>query len=178
MLNLEKLEDRVLLSVNLPVESILADGSVYEGDFSSLADVDSFRFTAQAGHTYHIRCESRGTEAIPTDGSGLPDLYEVTGFTDPVVNLYDSTGTNIIASDDDSGLESGAYIQWTAPSSGTYYIETSVFQHSLKDFQPGNYSLSLTEGNADWTVMFYYDFDNNLEDSLTAEFAGILAEIA
>ena len=176
-LDLETLENRVLLSVNLPVESAMVDGSVFEGDFDSIDDKDSFSFNAQAGQTYHIRCESRGTESIPADGSGLPELYEVTGYTDPVLTLFDSNGNNILATDDDSGIDSGAYIEWTAETSGTYYIQTEPFQNSLKNFEPGNYSVSLTEGNADWTVMMYYSYDNNLEAALTTEITNIIKAV-
>ena len=176
-LNLEALENRTLLSVNLPIEAALVDGSVFEGDFDTINDTDSFSFQAEAGKTYHIRCESRGTESIPTDGTGLPGLYEVTGYTDPVMTLYGSDRTTVITSDDDSGIESGSYIEWTAETTGTYYIQTEPFQNSLKKFEPGNYSVSLTEGNADWTIMMYYSYDNNLEHTLTAEITNIIKAI-
>ena len=176
-LNLETLENRTLLSVNLPIESALVDGSVFEGDFDSINDTDSFSFHAEAGKTYHIRCESRGTEDIPADGSGLPELYEVTGYTDPVMTLYSTDQTTVLATDDDSGIDSGAYIEWTAETTGTYYLQTEPFQNSLKDFEPGNYSVSLTEGNADWTIMMYYSYDNNLEATLTAEITNIIKAV-
>ncbi len=176
-LNLETLENRVLLSVDLPVEAALVDGSVYEGDFDSINDTDSFSFQAEAGKTYHIRCESRGTESIPDDGSGLPELYEVTGYTDPVLTLYGPDGNTVITSDDDSGIDSGAYIEWTAEATGTYYFQAEPFQNSLKNFEPGEYSVSLTEGNADWTIMMYYSYDNNLERTLTSEITNIIKAV-
>lgn len=76
-------------------------------NFAVPGDVDWAKFVAQAGQTYHIYTDNLGAN------------------TDTVLSLYDQNGTTLLAQNDDSGETIASSIDWTAPSSGTYYIKVS-----------------------------------------------------
>jgi hypothetical protein len=60
-------------------------------------------------------------------------------LTDPYVNVFDSSGSNVVASDTDSGAH-GAETFYYAPQSGTYFVEATDSPQG----GTGTYSLSVT----------------------------------
>jgi len=99
----------------------LSLGQSEPGDIEISGDVDWFKFTAQADYQYQLET-SAGT------------------LTDTVLRLIASDGTTELDSDDDSGTGDLSLINWTAPSSGTYYAEVAG-DGSLT----GTYGVSVSE---------------------------------
>ncbi|PKB81863.1 MAG: hypothetical protein BZY88_05595 [SAR202 cluster bacterium Io17-Chloro-G9] len=85
-------------------------------------DSDFFEFFAQAGGTYTIEV--------------MLDTHP-----DSVLALYDFRG-QWLAGDDQGGVNGGSLLEWTAPSSGEYYLEVYSFDQG---FETGSYTLSLHE---------------------------------
>lgn len=112
---------------NTPAQAstIPTDGTLATHNFHQAGDNDWSRFSATAGTGYIIE-----TSAL---GSG----------SDTVMSLYDTDGTTIITSDDDSGVGLASRIIWTAPANGTYFVRVRHFNNSA--FGPDtNYNLSVT----------------------------------
>ena len=88
-------------------------------------DHDWFKVTLVAGQTYTITVTGVGA-------GGLPDSY---------LNIYDSTGTTILAFDDDivDGTNRNSLINFTAPTSGTYYLDVGSYNNQYV----GTYQLSV-----------------------------------
>ena len=89
---------------------IIAIGGSKTGSIETAGDLDWFKVTLTAGKNYTF--EALGS---PTSNGSL---------TDPYLRLYNSSGT-ILTQDDDSGIGLNASLNYTAASSGTYYIGAS-----------------------------------------------------
>jgi hypothetical protein len=101
----------------------ITGNSETNGTIGSTTDEDWYRISMVAGQSYVI--ELNGT------GGGI----------DPFLRVRDSAG-NILAENDDAvGLNSS--ITFTAPTSGTYFIEADSFGDST-----GSYELRVTEGSS------------------------------
>ena len=105
---------------NAANDTAVAVGSTTAGVSERAGDLDWFSFVAVEAADYRI---------ATTLGS-LPDS---------VLRLIGANGTTELAMDDDSGPGNASLINWTAPASGTYYIEARGFNNNT-----GAYSLSLT----------------------------------
>jgi ribosomal protein L37E len=77
--------------------------------FHTSTDVDYVYFSAQGGKRY----------AIETGG--------LTGDCDTVIFLYDRDGVELDLNDDAGEEVLSSLLEWTAPSSGTYYVEVRDF---------------------------------------------------
>jgi subtilisin family serine protease len=88
------------------------------------SDVDYFALDAVAGRTYTFQ----------TRLQTLPDS---------VLALYGRDGTTLLSWNDDWGSGLASRIAWTAPTSGTYYLEVSAYSAT----QTGSYQLSLGAQN-------------------------------
>jgi hypothetical protein len=66
--------------------------------------------------------------------------YYPPAFLDPMIVVKDSSGA-VVGQDDDGGIDGGARLHFTAPSSGTYRIETTS-----SGFGIGPYLVSLNQG--------------------------------
>jgi Ca2+-binding RTX toxin-like protein len=97
-------------------------GTTY-GRVDTAGDVDMYRVYLNAGN-YHINLGGD-----PNFGSGLSDT---------LLKVYNSGG-NQLATDDDNGAGSSSYIDFNAPTSGTYYISAAAY-HTYT----GDYALSLS----------------------------------
>lgn len=104
------------------VEICLASADAYENDetynsaslialqetqvhnIDHLGDNDWIKFEAESGVAYTLQTSSLGTSA---------DTY---------MYLYDTNGTTLLTSNDDYNGTLASYIEWTASTSGTYYI--------------------------------------------------------
>jgi subtilisin family serine protease len=101
-------------------------GGAVAGQIGAGGDRDWFKFQAVAGRGYVFRTQL-GT---------LPDS---------VLTLYDRNGATALATNDDyAGLGLASQINWTAPASGTYYLEVKAFSGS----QTGSYSLDVRTRNS------------------------------
>ena len=105
-------------------------GDVFIGKLSQ-GETDWIAVTLVAGHTY-----SFGSVGLGAAGSGV---------TDPLLKLRAANGTvlNNGSLADDAGPGFNADLQYTAVTSGTYYIEVK----SLSGAIDGEYGLVVTEGN-------------------------------
>ena len=92
-------------------------GSIEVGD-----DVDFFSFNAVSGRSYTI--ETR-----------------LETLSDSVITLYDAGGSYIDDNDDISDSDLASRIEWTAPSSGTYYVRVEGYGD-----ETGAYRLEISEG--------------------------------
>ena len=94
--------------------------SWYDGILDPASDVDYCSFSAEAGRSFRIE-------------------VSLDTLLDSILTLYDSTGT-ALREDDDGGEGWGSLITWTAPVSGTYYLQVRPYNPST---QTGSYSLIL-----------------------------------
>ncbi len=90
------------------------------GIIESFGDLDWFSFEAQRGVHYNFGAYADGLD-------------------DPVLTVYDPTGLQVVAFDDDSGPGLSAFTDWIAPESGTYFVEVAGFGNGL-----GGYQLQVT----------------------------------
>ncbi len=92
--------------------------STTSGDIEEGGDTDWFRFTAVAGASYE---------------------FETTllRLSDSTLTLYSSNGVSQLAFNDDGGSGLASLINWTATSSGTYYLKVQAYSSS----QTGTYRL-------------------------------------
>jgi len=100
-------------------------GSSSTGRIERGSDHDWFKVTLQAGTTYQL-------QATTTGASG--------SLADPVLYLRNSAGTQLAYNDDASTSTANALINYTATSTGTYYLDVA----GLSSTQTGTYSLSAT----------------------------------
>jgi len=64
---------------------------------------------------------------------------------DTLMALYDTDGTSALVSDDDSGDEDNSRIAFTAPSTGTYYLQATSRGHARNGALPtGSYHVLVT----------------------------------
>ncbi len=96
-------------------------GSAVSGDIETSRDHDFFSFRAQSGAEYTIETRVRSE-------------------LDTVIELHSGQGASL-AQDDDGGPGYGSKIVWTAPSSGTYYVNV----YGYGGASVGGYDLSLSE---------------------------------
>ncbi|MBN2064829.1 MAG: pre-peptidase C-terminal domain-containing protein, partial [Sedimentisphaerales bacterium] len=143
-----------------------------DGTLEKQTDKDYFSFSAIAGTAYSLRCDSKGGGMNSTQ-EPLDELQDVFGVTDTVITIYDAEG-NILASDDDSGLDENAALTWTAPDDGIYYVSVSSYAGGMTPFVTGDYTLTVKEHTAAWTVMLYMAVDNNLDDSINEEIFSLI----
>jgi Ca2+-binding RTX toxin-like protein len=116
-----------LTDVAAPLGQLAVSANV-SGVLQQAGDRDWFRVSLQAGATYTI------TETGQHGGGGT--------LGDPYLRLHDATGA-VVAQDDDivSGTNPDSQIVFTAPTSGTYYVEAGAFV----DGYAGSYTLSMTQ---------------------------------
>lgn len=99
-------------------------GQTLTGTLDFSRDTDWYSISLTAGTTYQI--DLKGAPS----GSGT--------IADPLVRIFNSSGTQVDSNDDGgTGLES--LLQYTASSTGTYYIEAGSFRTT----DLGTYSLSV-----------------------------------
>ena len=112
------------------------NGSATIGRVNAPSDVDMFAVSLVAGRQY--------TFELWTDNSG--------GLDDPYLALVDGRG-DMMASDDDTGIDLQSLLTWTAVASGTYYLAAMDY-----DVGTGGYQVSGFERN----MVFGSSFNDNL----------------
>jgi Ca2+-binding RTX toxin-like protein len=70
---------------------------------------------------------------------------------DTKLTLYSTSGTTVLASNDDAGGTLASRIDWTAPLAGVYYVQVSAYNTS----QTGTYTLSVSTGTGTGTGPIY-----------------------
>ncbi|MGY2050508.1 NF038122 family metalloprotease [Methylobacterium sp. JK268] len=118
---------------NHTTTGVIAVNGSSTGTISPGGDHDWFRVTLAAGT--HYRFDVRGS----ADGGGTNP--------DPTLSLYDGA-SNLIASDDDSGVGLNARLFYTPTSSGTYYLDAGAFGSNT-----GTYTASVTTDDYDNTPL-------------------------
>jgi hypothetical protein len=110
--------------------SVTIGGAGASGWISPVGDHDWYAVTLTAGQTYVFTLNGSG-------GSPLQDTY---------LRVHNAAGTQV-AFDDDSGPGTYSLISYTAPSSGTFYLNAGAYN----DLSSGQYTLSasVVEGAAD-----------------------------
>jgi hypothetical protein len=127
----------------------IAAGGAVDGVIDFTGDLDWYRIRLEAGRNYRIRLNSaEGEGALP----------------DPYLHLYDASGAEI-AADDDGGGFPNAYLEFNAPTSGTYYLGAGAFADTT-----GRYRLSVQEGDipADASTDVALSADGDYRDGLLA----------
>lgn len=81
-------------------------------------------------------------------------LISTWGNEDPRLTLYDVDGETVLASDDDSGEDFNAFIEWECTEFGTYYLLVEGFTFEAE----GEYAISVMEDSEN----NYYQVDNHL----------------
>jgi hypothetical protein len=99
-------------------------------DFPS--DTDWYRIRLEQGQSYHF-----------TLNSGEGD----SALSDPMLALYDSSGAQI-GMDDDGGDGLNSYLEFTAPTTGNYYVEARGFAEDAS----GGYTLTAHAGDVPASV--------------------------
>ena len=100
-------------------------GDKVTGNQTSSADEDWYQITFEEGTTYSI---------------------SLTGIshTDTLMRLRDASG-DVLVTDDDGGPGLNSFIQYTASTSGTYYIEADNYESAFSDHS-GTYELIVSDG--------------------------------
>ncbi len=98
------------LPANAMTPERLRVGEDYVGILETYGDTDWVAINLSQGQTYALMVTQWGQ-----------------GVEDTVIRLYDSAGREV-AFNDDFGPYLGASIRYTAPSTGTYYIEASAYE--------------------------------------------------
>ncbi len=160
--------------------TLLVGQSAY-GTISEAEDVDWYALQVVAGQTYEVRLLGVGYQYLE----------------DPLLGLYDSTGTYLASNDDGFSSfsdthESDSRLTFTATSTGTYYLEADNYY----GFETGSYLLSVTQSDPDGMVFTvdeiawqltnngnaYFGrpeagvFDVGEDGSLTVDVTGLTAE--
>ncbi|MCH8240812.1 MAG: PPC domain-containing protein [Proteobacteria bacterium] len=106
---------------NISTPFSVAVGASVTGYINNSADEDWFSVTLEAGQSYQFTL----------NGSGASPL------SDPLIRLYNASG-NQIASNDDGGPGLNSLLNFTATTSGTYYIAADAWSS-----ETGRYTLSV-----------------------------------
>lgn len=119
----------------LPPESASADvntrgritiGQSVDSALDYAGDHDWFRVRLEGGQSYRFSLNGAGDKVL----------------ADPLVRIRDGRGTEL-ASDDDGGDGLNSYLEFTAPSTGTYFVEAQGFT----DDATGSYRLTAAAGD-------------------------------
>ena len=125
----------------------LAVNSSITGSIEQTGDNDWFAIDLNANQNYTFNL----------------DRLTINGLTDPLLSLYDSNGT-LVARNDDSNGSLASEINFTANSSGTFYLGASGFGTST-----GNYQLS-AQANPTTTSAFDIEIDFNGNERYASAF--------
>jgi subtilisin-like proprotein convertase family protein len=96
----------------------IAVPSTTSGNIESSLDVDLFSFAATSGTSYRFETT-------------------LNTLNDSTISLFATDGTTELAFDDDGGSGLASRVDWTAPSSGTYFVKVAGFGSAF-----GTYSLA------------------------------------
>ncbi|TLP60289.1 matrixin family metalloprotease [Parasedimentitalea maritima] len=124
---LQQLENNSLTGVEIVSALAASVGSTYSGTIATGGEQDFFAVTLEAGKSYRF-------DALGSASSGGGTL------SDTDLHIFDSTGT-YIAYDDGSGSGFDARLNFTAATSGTYYVLVDSYYST----PTGSYQLKIAE---------------------------------
>ncbi|MBX3428033.1 MAG: PPC domain-containing protein [Hyphomonadaceae bacterium] len=101
-------------------------GQTIEGTLDFPSDTDWYRVRLTEGQSYRFTLNASGDTPIG----------------DPLIRLHDSRGEEV-AMDDDGGWGLNSYLEFTAPSTGNYYVEATSFTGDAT----GGYTLAAYAGD-------------------------------
>ncbi len=104
----------------------ITTGRTVEGSLDFPSDTDWYRIRLTEGESYRFTLDAGGDNPIG----------------DPLIRLHDSSGTEV-AVDDDGGDGLNSYLEFTAPTTGNYYVEASSFTGDAT----GTYTLAARAGD-------------------------------
>jgi len=104
----------------------ISGGQTIEGTLDFPSDTDWYRIRLTEGQSYRFTLNSSGDTPID----------------DPLIRMRDSRGTEL-AQDDDGGDGLNSYLEFTAPSTGNYFVEATSFG----GMTTGGYTLTAREGD-------------------------------
>jgi hypothetical protein len=104
----------------------LSSGQTVNSALDFPADTDWYRTRLEAGQSYRFILNGAGDNPVG----------------DPMLRLYDANGAEL-AIDDDGGDGLNSYLEFTAPSTGAYYVEARGFT----DDATGGYTLTAHAGD-------------------------------
>ncbi|MGE0741516.1 MAG: PPC domain-containing protein [Hyphomonadaceae bacterium] len=114
------------ISADRSTRGRIATGQDVGGTLDFPTDRDWYRIRLEEGQSYRFLLSSAGDTPVG----------------DPLLRLYDASGAEL-AMDDDGGEGLNAYLEFTAPSSGNYFVEARGFL----DDATGGYQLSARAGD-------------------------------
>lgn len=110
------------LPADVTTSATLALGDTFSNQLETVGDRDWIAVELVAGQRY----------AITLDGTGADPLE------DPLVRLYDSSGS-FVAENDDGGPGLNSQLSYTVQTTGTYYVEAAAWDDSVA----GSYTVGL-----------------------------------
>ena len=105
----------------------IAVGQTLTGGLEYGGDKDWYRIRLTQGQSYRFMLNG-------DEGEG--------GLADPVLRIHDASGAEV-ATDDDNGEGLNSYLEFTAPTTGVYYVDAGGFV----DDATGTYKLSAQAGD-------------------------------
>ncbi|MFC2054206.1 M4 family metallopeptidase [Chloroflexota bacterium] len=147
-----------LQAVEMFSTSICSSGpppDTYEPDDSpSQANTITVNGSAQT-HNFYVAGDNDWVKFWATNGrSYVIETFNLGGFCDTLLFLYDNNGTTLIAYNDDYGGGLGSRISWTAPADGYYYIRVRHYSSSAYGLVT-NYDLKVNGTLPPDTMMFF-----------------------
>jgi hypothetical protein len=124
-----------IASARVPNDGLSADRNT-RGRLNVGADVTAALETPDDQDWYRIRLESGQSYRFTLNGSGNEPL------NDPLLRIADANGEPL-AMDDDGGEGFNSYLEFTAPSTGNYYLAAESFAASSQ----GGYTLTARAGD-------------------------------
>jgi hypothetical protein len=101
-------------------------GHPIQADVSYPGDHDWYRVRLNAGQSYRFLLNGSGSSAL----------------ADPLLKIHDAQGQEI-ATDDDGGEGLNSYLEFTAPTTATYFVEAAAFDQNAT----GGYTLTSEQGD-------------------------------
>src|SRR5882757_2564337 len=111
-------------------ESQIYYGSSFGGQFETTGDVDWIKVSLVAGTAYSFYASAE----LTAGGSG-----------DAALQLFDATGTQQLAADDNGGVGLNSVIHFTAASTGTYFIGVHDVNGSTGQYTVGITGIAATD---------------------------------
>ena len=148
--------------------TLVVDGAHVIAACDMPGDNDWFAVTLTAGVTYQFGQYAYAGHAAGVEGAGVP-------LADAYLEIYDSTGTNLLAVADGGGpnTPSGldALMTFEAPTSGTYYVNATSYDNDgdgIGDFV-GDYEIFAKTATGSYTT--HYDISSPLH---SIDWGGVL----
>ncbi|MEZ5957673.1 MAG: PPC domain-containing protein [Hyphomonadaceae bacterium] len=127
----------------------ISSGQSIDGSLDFPSDADWYRIRLTEGQSYRFTLNASGD----------------TPMDDPLIRLRDASGTEV-AMDDDGGDGLNSYLEFTAPSTGNFYVEATSFSGQAT----GSYTLAAREGDipADATTDAALSADGDYREGVLA----------